>query len=107
MVPNTQNPDAAIELSAVGTGTPVDAANQFVSQNNVSVVQNGAVTVNGFQAYRLVSTINVDDGNGGTAVLEALSYFISKGGTVYAIHGYTNQATFGSYQSIFESVAQG
>lgn len=107
MVPNTQNPDAAIELSVAGTGTPADAANQFVTQNNVSVIQSGAVTVNGFQAYRLVSTINVDDGNGGTAVLEALSYFIGKGGTVYAIHGYTNQATFSSYQSTFESVAQG
>jgi predicted Zn-dependent protease len=108
MAPNTESPNAGIVLALGGSGvTPVNAANQFVSQNNASVVENGATTVNGYQAYRLVSTINVDDGNGGTAVLEALSYFISKDGQLYVIHGYTTQGNFSSYRNTFESVAQG
>jgi predicted Zn-dependent protease len=96
--------DAAIVMTAGAAADPRTAAQQFVDQNQAQVISSGAVTVNGLSAYRVQSNISVDDGNGGTAVLTALSYFISSGNNLFVFHGYSTQAQFGSYASTFESV---
>lgn len=104
LAPSTDNPDAAIVMTVDGSTTPADAANQFITQNKAQVLSNSQVTVNGYSAQRVISTIAVDDGNGGTTSLEVMSYFISKLGQLYMFHGYSSPASFASYSSTFESV---
>ncbi|MEP7220495.1 MAG: M48 family metallopeptidase, partial [Bacteroidota bacterium] len=99
--------DAAIIMTAGGSADPTTAANQFIQGNNAQVTSGGPTTIGGFPAYQIQSNINVDDGNGGTAVLTALSAFIKKDNVLYVIHGYTNQAQFGTYASTFQSVESG
>jgi predicted Zn-dependent protease len=99
--------DAAIIMTAMANADPATAANQFVQANKAQVVSGGPTTIGGFSAYQIQSNISVDDGNGGTAVLTALSAFISKGGALYVFHGYADQARFSSYASTFQSVEAG
>jgi predicted Zn-dependent protease len=107
LMPNSENPDAAIILSPGGNTSPTAAANQFVTDNGATVIQSSSVTVNGNQAVRLISDITITDANGqATGILRVMSYFISKNGELYVFHGYTAQAGFSGYQSTFESVFQ-
>lgn len=99
-----QNGQAAILMTAVGATDPRTAAQQFVTESEAQVVSSGAVTVNGLSAYRVQSNITVDDGQGGAAVISALSYFIAKGNNLFVFHGYTTQSAYGSYGNLFESV---
>jgi predicted Zn-dependent protease len=104
MAPNTSNPNAAIVMTVDGTASPSSAAADFISQNQAQVVSNSSTTVNGYAAQRVISNINVDDGQGGTATLTVMSYFISKSGQLYIFHGYSDQASFSSYSATFEGV---
>jgi predicted Zn-dependent protease len=95
----------AVIVMTTATGTdPATAATQFVNDAGAQVIESGARTVNGFNAYRVKSNVQVDDGQGGTATLTVLSYFISKDGRLYVFHGYTEQSQFGSYANTIESV---
>jgi predicted Zn-dependent protease len=96
--------DAAIILTTVSGTSPSAAANQFVTDNKAQVLESSATSVNGFSAYRVRSNITVDDGQGGTQTLTALSYFIAKDNLVYVFHGYSDQSRFSAYASTFEGV---
>ena len=99
-----QNGEAVAEMSTVQGGTPSQVASAFLSQTRATVVtpaQN--VTVNGHSAVRLVSSLNMDNGQGGVIPLTIMSYFIAKDNLVYVFHGYSTSAVFGSYQGTFQN----
>lgn len=104
LAPNVAQPDAAILLGTQPDGDPQSAAQQFVSANGATVQESQAGTVNGLSAYRLRSSIQLEDGSS----ITVLSYFIRKstpeGTLLFVFHGYSSPAQFGSYVTTFTSV---
>jgi predicted Zn-dependent protease len=99
-----QSGEAAAEMSTVSGGTPSQIASSFLSQTGATVVQPAQnVTVNGLSAVRLVSSLNMDNGQGGVIPLTIMSYFIAKENLVYVFHGYSTSAVFANYQGAFET----
>lgn len=98
------NGEAVVEMSTVSGGTPTQVASSFVSQTGATVVSPAQnVTVNGHSAVRIVTSLNMDNGQGGVIPLTIMSYFIAKENLVYVFHGYTVSQSFASYQNTFES----
>ncbi len=103
LAPSGQS-DAAAMLTTLPDANPQTVAQSFVQANKATVLESQSITVNGLAAYRLLSTIPLEDGSS----LTALSYFIRKatpsGMLLFAFHGYATQARFSSYSSTFQSV---
>jgi predicted Zn-dependent protease len=97
------NGQAIGEMSTASGGTPDQAASAFLSQTGAAATSRQNISVNGMSAVRILSNLNVDDGQGGALPLTILSYFIAKDNLVYVFHGYSAAANFGSYQSTFDN----
>lgn len=101
MVP--ANGEAVAEMSTVSGGTADAVANSFVSQSKAVVSSRQNVSVNGLSAVRLLTSLNMDDGQGGVVPLTILSYFITKDNLVYVFHGYSTSAKFPQYQTAIDN----
>jgi predicted Zn-dependent protease len=94
---------AMAEMSTVSGGTPDQVASSFLSQTGASASSRQNVTVNGLSAVRVVSSLNMDDGQGGVVPLTILSYFIAKDNLVYVFHGYAASANFATYSGALDN----
>ncbi len=99
--------EAVIIFTTATESTPSAAAGNFVQASGAQVLESSSGSVNGYSSYVVESRIETDNGQGGTAFLRVLSYFIQKGGNVYVFHGYTEQSRFSSYRSTFTTVFDG
>ncbi len=90
--------DAAILFTFAPEQTPRAAADKFVQESGATVLESTRVTVNRLPAHRLVSSLV-----SGQSPLKVMSYFIQKGDKVYVFHGYTLEASFAQYQSLFQN----
>ena len=79
-----------------------NAAAQLASEEGVTVVEDGATTVNGNPAYALVGDAQTQQG-----VIRFLSYYIEYGGNIYNFLGYAARDNFGTYDDVFLRSAQG
>jgi predicted Zn-dependent protease len=96
--------DAAAEMSTVSGGTPSQVASSFVSQTGATIVTPAqSLSVNGHSAVRMITSLQMDNGQGGVIPLTIMSYFIQKDNLVYVFHGYSASANFARYQSAFET----
>ncbi|MDZ7339076.1 MAG: M48 family metalloprotease [candidate division KSB1 bacterium] len=77
--------------------TPQEAAEKFVQQTGASVVESTGLQVNGLPAHRLVTNLVSQQ-----TALSVMSYFIKKDNIVFVFHGYTLQAGFAQYRSVFQ-----
>lgn len=104
MVPNTQQPDAAMIFLAAPNQSPTSAASEFVNSNGAQVIESQAGTLGNYPAHRLQSNIPLEDGS----VITALSYFIQKptpeGTMLFMFHGYTDQGRYSTYVNTFNNV---
>jgi predicted Zn-dependent protease len=91
-----QEQNAVILFSMAPEKTPSAAANAFINESKAAVVKSESTKVNGMPAHRLISDVTLEQG-----VIRVMSYFIQKGQTVYAFLGYTEQARFDGYSSVF------
>ncbi len=95
--------EKAMMLMSLGTeGSPAEEADAFVSSSGAEVLANTAVTVNRLSARRLLTQATSD----GTT-LRILSYFISNGGRIYVMHGFSASSDFGGFRETFESTMRG
>jgi len=93
----------AVILFQLGEGnTASDAANNFISKSQASVISSDATTVNGLSAHKVISDITSDQGQ-----LRILSYFIKKGDNIFVFHGFTAQASFSQHQQAFQNTMVG
>lgn len=88
--------DAVILLMLDNSASISQAASRFVEDANATVQSREQLTVNGLQAERVVARLI-----SGQDELQAMSYFIAKGGTIYALHGLTGQNVFSQYSARF------
>ncbi|MGB6338778.1 MAG: M48 family metalloprotease [Candidatus Aminicenantaceae bacterium] len=92
-----QEQNAIILFSMAPEKTPSAAADAFLKESKAVVVKSERTQVNGMQARRITSDVTTEQG-----VIRVLSYFIQKDKTVYVFLGYTEQARFDSYSSVFD-----
>ncbi|MCJ7579013.1 MAG: M48 family metalloprotease, partial [Candidatus Aminicenantes bacterium] len=92
-----QEKNAIILFSMALEKTPSAAADAFLNESKAVVIKSERAQVNGMQAHRIISDITVEQG-----VIRVLSYFIQKDKTVYVFLGYTEQARFDGYSSVFD-----
>lgn len=92
-----QQQNAIILFSMAPEKSPSAAAQAFIKESKAVVVKSERTQVNGLQAQRMVSDITTEQG-----LIRVLSYFIQKEKTVYVFLGYTEQARFDGYFSVFD-----
>ncbi|MFC1490511.1 M48 family metalloprotease [Candidatus Latescibacterota bacterium] len=93
----------AISIFTVSQGdSPQTAATQFTAENKIVVSSSRSVSVNGLTGFYSSGLISGDDGN-----IAVSSHFIKKDDVVYAFHGLSSEADFGSVESMFETTALG
>jgi predicted Zn-dependent protease len=83
--------------------SPEAAANEFVGQKGITVVERGQRAVNGHPARRVVAEAQSQQGQ----TLRLLSYFIRYDDHVYQFQGLTTAGRYGTYQSAFEQTMTG
>ena len=92
-----QDQKAVILFSAAPEKTPSAAADAFIKESQAVVARSESISVNGMTAHRIISDVTTEQGT-----IRVMSYFIQKGQAVYAFLGYTEQARFDGYSSVFD-----
>ncbi len=96
--------EAIVVMTTAQGVDPATAAQQFVNENQASVIESKGGTVNGLNAYRVRSDVNLENSDGSVGTISVLSYFIRKGDMLYVFHGYTDRSRFSGYANTFESI---
>lgn len=83
------------------------AANTFVQENKLTVIEQSSSNVKGNSAYTLIAESTPIQANGGqeqaqSPTLRMLTYFISYGGKIYKFNGLSKKADFNKYFSDFQ-----
>ena len=84
------------------------AANKFVQDNKLNVIEQSPATVNGNSAFTMIAESVPDAANGQATspTLRMLTYFISYGGKIYKFNGLSKQADFNKYFSVLQRSMQ-
>ncbi|MEO5510509.1 MAG: M48 family metalloprotease [Longimicrobiales bacterium] len=90
--------DAIMQMT-IARGTPVQAAQQFASQQGLTILQSSRETVNGNPAAVVTFEAATQEG-----VVRGLVGFVGYGGSTYQILGYTGAQQFATYQRLFGAV---
>jgi predicted Zn-dependent protease len=97
-------------LFTMAEGKTLDEAAAAVVKNySLKVSENNKTTINGNPAIVMVST-QVQEGQAtqaAEATTQVASWLIQYGGNIYALHGVSSAASFGSVSGQFKNVAQG
>ncbi|MFH1219701.1 MAG: M48 family metalloprotease [Candidatus Eisenbacteria bacterium] len=88
--------DAVILLMLDDSRSISKAADRFVQNANAAVQSREKLVVNGLQAEKVVARLVSEQDT-----LQTMSYFIAKGGAIYALHGLTGRNTFSQYSPTF------
>lgn len=94
----SKNKDAAILFMGDKATSISAAADTFIQNARAAVRSRDRVTVNGYQAEKVVARFV-----SGEDTLQTMSYFIAKGSAVYAMHGMTSWRQYSQYSSTFSS----
>ena len=99
----------AMMLLQLGKGnSPRQAAETFVSQNQLQVVEAKDIQVNGLPAAAVVSDqVSQNQQTGQEQRIRILSYFIQYNGLIYVIHGMSLQQDFDRYFELFKNTGSG
>jgi len=97
-----ENGNAAILLTVAESTSASQMADAFVQETGAVVQTREPLTVNSFQAQRLVSRVLSD-----ADTLQVMSYFITKAGMTFALHGLSGRATYSQYSGLFSQTMNG
>lgn len=90
--------DAIMQMT-IAQGSPTQAAQQFASQQGLTVLQSAQQNVNGNPAALVAFEAAADQGT-----VRGLVGFISFGGSTYQILGYSGAQQFSQYERVFANV---
>jgi len=102
MVNQDQSAGIFLQLAESKT-SPRDAAQQAVSNYQLTVQESNERTVNGLPAFYVVGDIQEQNGQ----VLRLLIYEIKYGDLIYEFIGFAAQSAFGNYARTFQQVMDG
>jgi predicted Zn-dependent protease len=88
--------DAIVQLGLAGTGSPEEAARQFLSQQGVQPGQSSNENINGNPATTSSFRAQTEQGE-----VEGLVSFVAYGGKTFGIMGYTKLGGLQQYQNAF------
>jgi predicted Zn-dependent protease len=88
--------DAVILLMLDDSGSVSKAADRFVQNANATAQSREKMVVNGLQAEKVVARLVSEQDT-----LQTMSYFIAKGGSVYALHGLATRNGYSQYSPTF------
>jgi predicted Zn-dependent protease len=94
--------DAVILLMQDKATSVSIAADQFIQEAKAAVQSREKLAVNSFQAEKVVARLI-----SGQDTLRTMSYFIAKGGAVYAFHGMTRWNQYSQYSPTFSRTLGG
>ena len=80
-----------------------DAAQKFMSQQGLRVVERGPMRSSGLPAYATIADAQMKNGQ----IVRLMAYFVEYRGTVYHFIGYTGQQTFNQFRGAFQQTMQG
>ncbi len=103
MAPNEENPKAIMVLQIAQGNSPREAAQAFVQNSELNVVDSRENYVNGNPAFMVLCSTSDQQGNS----LSILSTFIQYGGLIYHFLGYTYQQFYQTYERSFLQPMQG
>jgi predicted Zn-dependent protease len=92
---------AAILMTVAESASASQAADAFVEKTGALVQSREPLTVNSFQAQRLVSRVPSDEDT-----LQVTSTFIVKSGKTYAMHGMSGETDFSRYAAVFSQAVK-
>lgn len=94
---------AMLGFTATGEKSAESAAQKFMSQQGLRLVDRGPTRSNGFPAYAAIADAQMKNGQ----IVRLMAYFVEFRGTVYHFVGYTGQQAFNSYRGVFLQTMQG
>lgn len=95
---------AMMTLTLAKGADPASAATAFAKENNITVIESSATTVNGLQAYALLGdVVNTDEQGKVVSTIRAMTYLIKYGDMIYNLTGLSAKADFASYQLLFQN----
>src|SRR5690606_25567347 len=89
--------NAIIQLTLAQASSPDAAAQQFLNQQGLAVGQSGRQTINGLPAVAATFQAQTEQG-----VIQGLVVFLSHGGQVFQLLGYSPANAYGSYGQLFQ-----
>lgn len=97
----------AMMVLGLENATTLQAAQQaIIERNNLKVVDQGTITVNGLPALSMLSEQvpeqSAQQGGQAPTVLKLLTYLIQYDGNIYKLHGVANKTDFASYFGTFQ-----
>lgn len=95
---------ALILLSLAKGNSLQDAANAFLQQNNLQLVDSKNLDVNGLPALAMVADVRPQQGQ--QQSLRTVSYFINYGSSIYLLVGVSSTTDFNNYLSSFTNTQQ-
>lgn len=101
MAPEDGN--AVITFSLAQGNSLQAAAQEWVSNNQINVVEQSTENVNGNQALALIGDVTSQDQSGQTQSIRMLTYFISYDGMIYLFNGYSMKNNFNQYFNLFKN----
>jgi predicted Zn-dependent protease len=94
---------ALLGFTSTGEKSAEGAAQKFLSQQGLRLVDRGPTRSGGLPAYAAVADAQMKNGQ----IVRLMVYFVEYRGTVYHFVGYTAQQAFASYRGVFLQTMQG
>lgn len=94
--------DAMMSMTLATNGDLRQIANTFVTENNLTLVEQSNTTVNGMEAFALI-TSQAADQQAGQPALKIMTYFIKYNNNVYQFNGIAETANFNKYFNTFRN----
>lgn len=98
--------DAMMSMTLAANGDLRQIANKFVTDNNLNLVEQSNTTVNGYEAYALITSQAADQASGQPAI-KIMTYLIKYNNNVYQFNGIAETANFNKYFNTFRSTMKG
>ena len=80
-----------------------EAGSNFAGQEGITVIEQGATTVNGLKAYDVLANATDDQG----AEYQLVARYAEYGGNVYSFLSYTAKASYDTYRPVFYATIDG
>jgi predicted Zn-dependent protease len=97
---------AMLMLSAAKGSSLEDAANGFLQQNNLQLLESKETTVNGLPAVALLADTKAQEGQQQQVPLRTVAYLIQYKELIYLVMGLSAAPDFNTYASHFASTQQ-
>lgn len=91
--------DALIQMTLASGTSTTEAAQTFVTNNKLNVVDSRETTINGFKTTIVIADVPASQNN--QQALRVMAYFVQKGNNIYQLLGIAVANAYNNYQNLF------